>query len=69
MNYNELRSRKDKGPYDSTLEEKISMYDRMPYNWDISLSQYNTLGLISGNIVKYYRYKLVEVIRIIPVKN
>lgn len=65
MNNNELRRLKDKGPYDYTLEEKISMYDLMPYNRDNTLCNGDTLGLISGNIIKYYRCKLVETVSII----
>lgn len=66
MNNDELRKMKDKGPYDRNLEQDFSMYDRLPYNRDISLCNYDTLGLISGNIIKYYRYKLVETINTIP---
>jgi len=69
MNTDELRNRKDKGPYDRALEEKISMYDKMPYNRDISLLNYDTLQLISGNIIKYYRCKLKETIYVIPDKR
>jgi len=69
MNHDELRIRKDKGPYDRALEEKISMYDMMPYNRDISLLNYDTLELISGNIIKYYRCKLNESIYVIADKK
>lgn len=64
MNYDELRKKKDKGPYDSSLEENINMYDNMPYHRDINYCNQDNLGLISGNIIKFYRCKLVETITI-----
>lgn len=42
-------------PYDTTLEENISMYDKLPYKRNEDLCNVSTLGLNSGNLVKFYR--------------
>lgn len=42
-------------PYDTTLEENISMYDKLPYKRNVDLCNISTLCLNSGNLVKYYR--------------
>lgn len=42
-------------PYDTKLEENISMYDKLPYQRNIDLCNASTLALNSGNLVKYYR--------------
>lgn len=42
-------------PYDTTLEENISMYDKLPYKRNEDLCNVSTLALNSGNLVKYYR--------------
>lgn len=42
-------------PYDTTLEENISMYDKLPYKRNEDLCNLSTLGLNSGNLVKFYR--------------
>lgn len=42
-------------PYDTTLEENISMYDKLPYKRNVDLCNISTLGLNSGNLVKFYR--------------
>lgn len=60
MNYDNLRSKKDRGPYDSTLEDTFPMYDNMPYIRDISICNQEYLGLLSGNIIKYYRCKFSD---------
>lgn len=46
--------------YDKTLEENLSMYDKMPYKRDDTLCNRSSVRLISGNIIKYYRYKIIE---------
>jgi hypothetical protein len=43
-------------PYDSTLEDNLSMYDRLPYCRDSDLCNKEALALISGNVIKYYHY-------------
>lgn len=44
-----------KQPYDATLEENMSMYDKLPYKRNIDMCNASTLALISGNLVKFYR--------------
>jgi hypothetical protein len=61
MNSEELRQLKDKGPYDDALELNMSMYDKIPYIRDISLCSQENLILHSGNVIKYYQYKLINV--------
>jgi hypothetical protein len=68
MDYEEIRRMKDKGPYDSFLEDKRSMYDDMPYYRDINVCTAENIGLISGNVLKYYRYKVTDTFFIIPDK-
>lgn len=42
-------------PYDTTLEDNISMYDKLPYKRNEDLCNVSTLALNSGNLVKFYR--------------
>lgn len=44
-----------KQPYDATLEENMSMYDKLPYKRNEDVCNASTLTLESGNLVKYYR--------------
>lgn len=44
-----------KQPYDATLEENMSMYDKLPYKRNVDMCNASTLALISGNLVKFYR--------------
>lgn len=44
--------------YDRSLDDKLNMYDNMPYKRDDNLCNRSTVKLISGNVIKYYRYKL-----------
>lgn len=44
-----------KQPYDATLEENMSMYDKLPYKRNVDMCNASTLALESGNLVKYYR--------------
>lgn len=41
--------------YDATLEDNLTMYDKLPYNRDYDICGPGKIGLISGNLVKYYR--------------
>ncbi|WMJ87826.1 hypothetical protein [Anaerocolumna sp. MB42-C2] len=66
MTSDELRQMKDKGPYEHITDYNITMYDKFPYIRDISICGPETLVLISGNILKYYSYKVVEPFNIIP---
>ncbi len=44
--------------YDNSLDYLITFYDNLPYvrNWDYCNE--HTLGLISGNVVKFFQYTL-----------
>ena len=42
-------------PYDTSLEDNMSMYDKLKYKRDADLCNASTLALNSGNLVKYYR--------------
>lgn len=44
-----------KQPYDTTLEENMSMYDKLPYKRDEDMCNASTLALETGNLIKYYR--------------
>ena len=44
-----------KQPYDTTLEENMSMYDKLPYKRNAEMCNASTLAIESGNLVKYYR--------------
>ena len=46
--------------YDTSLEEKFSIYDKMPYERDWGLCGFDSVKLHSGNVVKYYSYKQKE---------
>ncbi|BCJ95619.1 hypothetical protein acsn021_31880 [Anaerocolumna cellulosilytica] len=69
MNAIELRRLRDKGPYDTSLDNNISMYDKLPYQQDVSLYTPGTLFLTSGNVIKYYRCKVKEEFTINSEKN
>lgn len=57
----ELRRLKDKGPYEELFQaQSYSMYDHLPYKRDINLCGPDNITLVSGNIIKYYRYKLTD---------
>lgn len=49
-------------PYDSTLEDKTTMYDKQPYKKDPDLCGADKVKLVSGNVVKYntQNYKRTE---------
>lgn len=53
-----------KQPYDSTLEENMSMYDKLPYKRNIDMCNASTLALESGNLIKYYRCTQVDPVEI-----
>ncbi len=69
MNMEELRSRKDRGPYDTALENNFDMYDRMPYIRDIEICRNEHIGMISGNIIKYYRCRITQTFKILVNNN
>lgn len=67
MTDEELRRLKDKGPYEHLMEAN-NMYDKLPYKRDIGLCGPDSIGLISGHIIKCFRYKLMNVYTINPEK-
>jgi uncharacterized protein (DUF1919 family) len=66
MKYEDLFRKKAKGPYDSSLEENMPMYDNLPYICDVTLCNRDTINMESGNIIKYYRYTIGEAFEIDP---
>lgn len=46
--------------YDQSLEENFYMYDHLPYVNDPSICGKDNVALISGNVIKKYRYKSNE---------
>ncbi|MFU0826771.1 MAG: DUF4258 domain-containing protein [Lachnoclostridium sp.] len=67
MTAEELRRLKDKGPYEEMVQE-CSIYDNMPYHRDINLCGPDKIGLVSGNVIKYYSYKLTDTFKVDPSK-
>ncbi|MDD3174605.1 MAG: hypothetical protein PHF63_13255 [Herbinix sp.] len=47
-------------PYDDSMWERYSIYDKIPYVWDADLNTEKTFNTISGNIIKSYRCKFEE---------
>ncbi len=45
-------------PYDDSLWDRNSMYDRMPFVWDPDLNTEMVLRKLSGNVIKAYRCKI-----------
>lgn len=46
--------------YDHKLDDNLTMYDKLPYNRDISLCGAGSVRMESGNLVKYYSYEIKE---------
>jgi hypothetical protein len=47
-------------PYDDSMWDRYSMYDRMPYMWDPDLNVEKIFTKVTGNIIKSYRCKTNE---------
>lgn len=47
-------------PYDDSMWDRNSMYDKMPYQWDTDLNVEKVFAAVSGNIIKAYRCKIVD---------
>jgi hypothetical protein len=47
-------------PYDDSLWDRYSMYDRMPYVWDPDLNVEKRFAKTTGNIIKSYRCQIKE---------
>ena len=68
MNIEELRRLKAKGPYEHIMDGNFTMYDKAAYKRDVSLCGPDSIHLVSGNIIKFYRCKITNVFSIIPDK-
>ncbi|HWT74576.1 MAG TPA: hypothetical protein VN258_07630 [Mobilitalea sp.] len=51
-------------PYDDSMWDRNSMYDRMPYVWDPDLNVEKVFRKVTGNIIKAYRCKIEEPIEV-----
>jgi hypothetical protein len=47
-------------PYDDSLWERNSLYDRMPYVWDQDLNVEKIFKRVTGNVIKAYRCQFKE---------
>lgn len=47
-------------PFDNTVAENFVIYYPIPYVRDINLIPPEKIAMESGNVVKYYRYQLLE---------
>jgi hypothetical protein len=45
-------------PYDDSMWDHFDLYDNMPYRW--SSDEEKRITLISGNLIKSYRYKVIN---------
>lgn len=45
-------------PYDGSLTEDMSMYDRLTYTRNINLCGADSITLYSGNVIKPYQYQI-----------
>ena len=60
-----MKTKMEKGnvpvkPYDDSLWDRYSMYDKMPYVWDPDLNVEKIFTRVSGNIIKAYRCQIKE---------
>lgn len=61
MDAYELRKKKDLAPYDDSMADAITIYDRLIYTMDVDLCSREAHKLISGNIIKGFRCTLADV--------
>lgn len=47
-------------PYEDTMWDQFSMYEKMPYIWNSDFNADRVLRRESGNIIKAYRCKIEE---------
>ncbi len=57
MNPNSDKNKTPVTPYDDSMWDRNSMYDRMPYVWDPDLNVEKVFRKVTGNIIKAYRCK------------
>lgn len=51
-------------PYEDTMWDQFSMYEKMPYIWNTDLNAERVFRKESGNIIKAYRCKIEEPIEV-----
>lgn len=51
-------------PYDDSIWDCYSMYDRMPYVWDPDMNVEKVFKKTTGNVIKAYRCKLEDTIEV-----
>ncbi len=56
-------------PFDLSMGDDMSMYDNLPYQRDSDKCNAGALALYSGNILKYYRCSLGEVLELNDMDN
>ncbi|MDK2808085.1 MAG: hypothetical protein PWP24_819 [Clostridiales bacterium] len=47
-------------PFDAASHDDFSMYNKLPYYRDINLCTEDTITLVTGNVIKYFQYQLLE---------
>lgn len=53
-------------PYDSSLDDKMLIYDCVPYVRNVTICGKENIRLYSGNVFKYYSYTKLADEKIIP---
>lgn len=56
----EVKKEASVSPYDDSMWDRNSMYDRMPYVWDSDLNVEKVFTKVTGNVIKAYRCKTRE---------
>ena len=46
--------------YDKSYSSNDSFYYKLPYNKDFDLCNWNPMRMYSGNVIKFYQYKLEQ---------
>ncbi len=63
MNIN-IAEKAQSAPYDDSLLDRHSMYDDIPYTMDSDLNSDKIFKLISGNVIKAYRCKMIDALEV-----
>lgn len=53
-----------KQPYDFSLEDNLSMYDKLPYQRNYDRCNGSMVTLVSGNMIKFFRCTSTEPVQI-----
>lgn len=51
--------------YDTSLEDRIKMYDQFPYTHNVNLCNSDTVRLYSGNVIKSSTYNNLTTVKTI----